>query len=113
MTQSHSSNVTPPEGNLRREDSDIAVGLASRRAAVSDAELERHIASLGQLSEKAMAEGDPTSARLWSASMVHAIAQRSPEQLARMARVIDEGIDYFQIQAERARRMAQARGLAQ
>lgn len=56
----------------------------NRHSDISEGELDEHIRDLGRLSEKAMADGDPTGARLWTNRMVEAIARRSPQHQARV-----------------------------
>lgn len=51
---------------------------------MTDAELECHIADLGRLIEKAMAEGDRAAAVAWNNARTAAIMARSPAQVARM-----------------------------
>lgn len=51
---------------------------------MTDEELEHHIADCGRLMQEAMAEGDRVTADAWRIDMEHAIAQRSPKQIARM-----------------------------
>ena len=51
---------------------------------MTDAELEQHIADLGLLIERAMAEGDRAAAVAWAAARADAIKARSPQQVARM-----------------------------
>lgn len=67
---------------------------------MSEDELDAHIVSLGHLAEKAMDEGNPEGARLWTKRMYEAMASRSPEHQARreseIQRLITEGVDYFQ-----------------
>ncbi len=51
---------------------------------MTDAELEQHIEDCGRLMLECMAQGDRNQAEGWLQDMNHAIAQRSPEQVARM-----------------------------
>jgi hypothetical protein len=57
-------------------------------------------------------QADREDAKNWLRMQEQAIAGRSAAQVARMDRVIDEGLDYFQTAGERDRRMLAARGLA-
>lgn len=91
----------------------------TQTAEANDAIRERHIVSCGMQMEKAYARfqahgntDDREEARQWKELQRMAIARRSPAQLQRMEQAIDEGLDYFQTEGERAHRMAQARGLA-
>ncbi len=63
------------------------------RNSLSEAEVDTHIASLGRLSEKAMKDGDPAGARIWSTRMYAAIKGRSPEHKARLEREALERLD--------------------
>lgn len=51
---------------------------------MTDDELEQHIADCGRLMLEEMAAGNREVADGWRVDMEHAIAQRSPEQIARM-----------------------------
>jgi hypothetical protein len=99
-------SVQPCEGEAISQVGEI-------RLSHSDSELEQHIASLAKLSEQAMAAGDPTGARLYAEQMKQAIAQRSPEAIARMEKVIDEGLDFFSSTGAAHRRMRLARGIVE
>lgn len=86
-------------------------------ADMTDAERELHIASLGQHMEQAYARfqahrnpQDRDEAIQWHRLQLEAIQARSDAQKARMTLAIDQGLDYFQTEGDRARRMALARG---
>lgn len=51
---------------------------------MTDEEREAHIEDCGRLMLEAMAQGDRNQAQGWLEDMNHAIAMRSPEQVARM-----------------------------
>lgn len=51
---------------------------------MTDAEREAHISDCGRLMLEAMAEGDREKANAWRMDMEHAIAMRTPEQIALM-----------------------------
>lgn len=70
---------------------------------MTDVELEQHIADLGRLIEKAMAEGDRAAAVAWSNARTAAIKARSPEQIEAMETALGLGPCQFTVQAERDR----------
>jgi hypothetical protein len=78
----------------------------------TDLEREQHIQDCGHRMELAMQLGDRKQAREWMDLQHQAIKARSEAQKARMERVIDDGLDYFSTEGQRARRMLDARGLA-
>lgn len=82
------------------------VGLLARN--LTAIEVDLHIQDLGRLAEKALADGDPTGARLWADRMYAAIAARTPQHQAAMEaeilRQIDDGAGYFAAQGELDRR---------
>jgi hypothetical protein len=61
--------------------------------ATVEQELDDVIADLGRAAEKAVADGDPTGARLYADRMLLAIASRTREHKARMTARIDRLID--------------------
>ena len=73
---------------------------------MNDAELEQHIADLGRLILKAMAEGDRPAAVAWSNARTAAIMARSPAQVARMEEERGLGPCQFTVAAERDRAAA-------
>jgi hypothetical protein len=101
----------------------FAVGVVlpspSSTSALRDEELERHIADLGRQLEAAYKRfqdhGDPRArqeAIAWLQLQTEAIERRSASVRGAMERVIDEGVDFFQTEGARQRRMLIARGLA-
>ena len=77
---------------------------------MTDPELEQHIADLGLLIERAMAEGDRAAAVAWAAARADAIKARSPQQVARMEEERGLGPCQFTVMGE-ADRVAAGRRL--
>ena len=78
-----------------------------------------HVVDLGRLMLAAYARYEASSdlqdradADLYRILQVEAIKGRSEAQRQRMEQAIDEGLDYFQTEGERARRMLLAMGIA-
>ena len=61
--------------------------------------LDAAIREMGDKSDEAMRQGDPTGARIWAERMTVAIKSRSPDHKARLhdelERRLNEGADYF------------------
>lgn len=78
---------------------------------MTDEELEQHIADCGKHFLKAHAVGDEDGMRHWLNTEVAAVRQRSPQQIARMEKVLgfDQGC-YFERMGAEARAAAEVGG---
>lgn len=69
-----------------------------------EAELDQVIRELGDKAVQALANEDPTGARILTSRMYAAIASRTPEHQARLAAEVEqritEGVDYFAHQGQ-------------